>query len=69
MFILVRTTTKFIQLINKPGFLLGFFPFCCFGFISKAATTNNRQFKYDLSMLCLGFDLYITSELQLFKKL
>jgi hypothetical protein len=24
------------------------------GFISKAATTKNRQFIYDLSMLCLG---------------
>jgi hypothetical protein len=32
------------------------FPCCCFGFISKAATTKNRQFIYDLSMLCLGLD-------------
>jgi hypothetical protein len=51
---LVSTTTKSIQFIKKPVFLFWFFPCCCFGFISKAATTKNRQFIYDLSMLCLG---------------
>jgi hypothetical protein len=44
LFILARTTTKSIQFINKPVFLFWFFPYCCFGFISKAATTKNRQF-------------------------
>jgi hypothetical protein len=34
-----------------------FFPCCYFGFISKAATTKNRQFIYDLSMLTFGLDL------------
>jgi hypothetical protein len=29
---------------------------CCFGVITKGATTKNRQFIYDLSMLCLGLD-------------
>jgi hypothetical protein len=48
---------KFIKWINKPVFLFWFFPCCCFGFISKAATTKNRQFMYDLSMLCLGLGL------------
>jgi hypothetical protein len=39
-FLLVRTTTKSIQFINKPVFLFWFFPCCVFGFISKAATTK-----------------------------
>jgi hypothetical protein len=54
LFILELTTTKSIQFINKPVFLFKFFPCCCFGLISKAATTKPRQFIYDLSMLCLG---------------
>jgi hypothetical protein len=54
LFILVRTTTKSIQFMNKPVFLFWFFPCCCFAFISKAATTKNRQFIYDLSMLWWG---------------
>jgi hypothetical protein len=54
LFILVRTTTKSIQFINKPVFLLSFFPCWYFAFISKGATTKKRQFIYDLSMLCLG---------------
>jgi hypothetical protein len=40
--------------LYKPVFLFSFFPCCCFGFISKVATTNNRQFIYDLSMLMRG---------------
>jgi hypothetical protein len=35
-------------------FLFWFFPCCCFGFISKAATTKNIQLMYDLSMVYLG---------------
>jgi hypothetical protein len=54
LFILVITTTNSIEFINKPVFLFWFFPCCCFGFTSKAATTKDRQFIYDLSMLCLG---------------
>jgi hypothetical protein len=54
LFILVHTTTKSIQFINEPVFLFWFVSYSCFGFISKAATTKNRQFIYDLSMLCLG---------------
>jgi hypothetical protein len=45
------TQTKSIQFINKPLFLFWLFPCYCFGFISKAATTKNRQFIYDLSLL------------------
>jgi hypothetical protein len=56
-FILVRTTTKSIQFIYKPVFLFWFFPCCCFGFISKAATTKNCQFIYNLSMLSLGLEV------------
>jgi hypothetical protein len=44
---------------NKPVFLFCFFPCCCFALISKAATTKNRQFIYDYSMLCLGLELNI----------
>jgi hypothetical protein len=55
LFVLVRTTTKSIQFINKPVFLLSFFHCWYFAFISEAATTKKRQFIYDLSMLCLGF--------------
>jgi hypothetical protein len=51
--ILVRTTKKSIQSINKPVFLFWFFSCCCFGFISKAATTKNRQFVSDFSMICM----------------
>jgi hypothetical protein len=36
-----------------PVFLFWFFPCCCFGCISKAATTNNRQLVYNLSRLYL----------------
>jgi hypothetical protein len=59
LFILVRTTqlrtaTKSIQFINKPVFLLSFFPYCCFAFISKQQQQNNRHFIYYLRMLCLG---------------
>jgi hypothetical protein len=57
LFILVRTTTKSIQIISKPVmFLFWFFSCCCFGFINKAATTKNCQFIYDLSLLCLGLE-------------
>jgi hypothetical protein len=48
------TTTKSIQFINKPVFLFWFFPCFCFAFISKVATTKNRHFIYDQSMLCLS---------------
>jgi hypothetical protein len=34
------------------------FPCCCFGF-SKAITIKYRQFIYDLSMVCLGFDNFL----------
>jgi hypothetical protein len=57
LFILVRTTTKSIQFINKPVFLISFFPCCCFAFISKQQHQKNRHFIYDLSMLWLGLDL------------
>jgi ABC-type microcin C transport system permease subunit YejE len=46
LFILVRTTSKSIQFINKPVFLFWFFPCCCFAFISKAATAKNHHFIY-----------------------
>jgi hypothetical protein len=57
LFILVLTTTKSIQFINKPVFLFWYFACCCFGFISKAATTKivslkkskiNIRFQYDM---------------------
>jgi hypothetical protein len=44
------------KLLKKPMFLFWFSPCCCIGFISKVATTKNRQFIYDLSMLYLGFE-------------
>jgi hypothetical protein len=53
LFILVRTPTTSIQFISKQVFLFWFFLCCCFAFISKAATTKNRHFIYDLSMLSL----------------
>jgi hypothetical protein len=52
-----RTATKSIQFIHKPVFLFRFLPCCCFAFISKAATTKNRHFIYNLSMLCLGLGI------------
>jgi hypothetical protein len=52
--ILVRTTTKSIQFINKPVFLFSFLPCCCFAFIIKQQQQKNLHFIYDLSMLCLG---------------
>jgi hypothetical protein len=67
LFVLVRTITKSIQFINKPVFLFWFFSCCCFGcfaFISKQATTKNRYFIYELSMLCLGLNntnIYMTT--------
>jgi hypothetical protein len=54
LFILVRTTTKSIQFINKPVFLFSFFPCCCFAFISKQQQQKNRHFIYDLIILWLG---------------
>jgi hypothetical protein len=60
LFILERTTKKSILFMNNPVFLFWFFPCCCFGFIGKAATTKNRQFIYDLSMLCLGLGYLIS---------
>jgi hypothetical protein len=56
LFILVRTTTKSMQFINKPVFLFLFFPCCCFAFISKQQQQKNRHFIYDLSMLWLCLD-------------
>jgi hypothetical protein len=58
-----RTSTKSIEIINKPVFLFWFFRCCCFGFISKAATTKNRQFIFDLSLLCLGTKITIKTAL------
>jgi hypothetical protein len=55
LFILVRTTTKSIQFINKPVFLFSFFPCCCFAFISKQQQQKNRHFIYDLSMIFQSF--------------
>jgi hypothetical protein len=61
-FFLVCTTTKPKQFINKAVFLYRFFPWCCFGFINKTATTKKFQLIYDLSMLCLSLVFwYVTS--------
>jgi hypothetical protein len=46
LFIFVRTTTKSIYTQTSVFVLV--FPYCCFGFISKAATTKKHQFIYDL---------------------
>jgi hypothetical protein len=51
LFVLVRTTTKSIQFINKPVFLFSFFPCCYFAFISKQQQQKNRHFIYDLCHL------------------
>jgi hypothetical protein len=52
-FVYFGTHNNKIRTIYKQTsvFVFDFFAFCGFGFISKAATTKNRQFIYDLSML------------------
>jgi hypothetical protein len=44
LFFIYFITTKSIKFINKPMLWFWFFPCCCFGFVSKAATTKNCQF-------------------------
>jgi hypothetical protein len=41
---------------HNAVFLFLFLPCCCFGFISKAATTKYRQ--YDFSLLCMSLAKY-----------
>jgi hypothetical protein len=50
-FVFGTHNNKIHTFYKKQLFLFWFFPCCCFAFISKAATTKNLQFIYDLSML------------------
>jgi hypothetical protein len=61
-----KQTSVFVLVFSM--FLFWFFPCCCFGFISKAATTKNLQFIYDLSMLCLGLGKKLHKILIVYKK-
>jgi hypothetical protein len=51
---------KIHKIYKQTSVFVLVFACCCFDFINKAATTKNRQFIYDLSMLCLGFDSYVS---------
>jgi hypothetical protein len=58
LFILVRTTTKSIQFINKPVFLFSFFRVVVLLLLANSNNYKNRHFIYDLSMLWLCLGLY-----------
>jgi hypothetical protein len=54
-FVYFGTHNNKVQIIYKQtSVIISVFPWCSFGFISKAATTKKHQFIYDLYMLCLG---------------
>jgi hypothetical protein len=63
-FMVVRTNSsgthnnKIHTIYKQTSVLFLIFPCCCFGFISKAATTKNLQFVYDLS-ICYAWALMI----------
>jgi cell division protein FtsW (lipid II flippase) len=60
---LKNNNNKFHTIYKQTNVFVLIFFMLLFWFISKAATTKNRQFVYYLSMLCLGL-AYVSIEIK-----